>query len=71
VLAIALKPSDDGKATIVRLFGASGKDRQALLHWAGPHRRIALSDLSEDPLQPVEGAIPVAGWDVVTVRAES
>lgn len=71
VLAIALKPSDDGNATIVRLFGASGKDRQAQLHWAEPHRRIALSDLSENPLQPIEGAIPVAGWGVVTVRAES
>jgi alpha-mannosidase len=71
VLAVALKPSDDGKATIVRLFGASGKDRQAQLHWAGPRRRVALSDLSENPLQPIEGAIPVAGWDLVTLRAES
>ena len=29
VLATALKPSDDGKALIVRLYGASGKDAVA------------------------------------------
>jgi alpha-mannosidase len=71
VLAIGCKPSDDGKAVILRLFGASGENREAQLHWAGQKpRRVWLSDLSENPLRPVEGAIPVAGWDVVTLRAE-
>lgn len=71
VLALALKPSDDGKATIVRLFGASGEDRRTRLHWMdGSRRRAWLSNLSEDAIAPVEGEIPVAGWDLVTVRAE-
>jgi len=71
VLAIALKPSDDGKALIVRLFGASGQDRQARFHWVTPAlRKLWLSDLSQDAIRPIEGAIPVAGWDVVTVRVE-
>lgn len=70
VVAIALKPSDDGQALIVRLFGASGEDRQAQLHWPTSSPRVWLSDLSENAIKPVEGAIPVAGWDVVTLRAE-
>lgn len=71
VLVIALKPADDGKGTIVRLFGASGEDRQARLHWtAAPHRRMWRSDLSEDPIEKIDSEIPVAAWDVVMVRAE-
>jgi len=34
VLVTALKPSDDNKAYIVRLFGASGHDRKAKLTWS-------------------------------------
>lgn len=71
VLAIALKPSDDGQALILRLFGASGEDRQAQLHWFGLDRRVSISDLSENPLKPIVGAVPVSGWDVVTLRVEA
>lgn len=71
VLALALKPSDDGRGLIVRLFGASGEDRNAQLHWSEPaHRRIWLSDLSEVPIKAIGQEIPVAGWDLVTLRAE-
>ena len=37
-LALALKPSEDGQAWIVRLFGASGEARQAKLTWSFRHR---------------------------------
>jgi len=71
VLALALKPSDDGNALMVRLFGASGQDRNALLHWSSASpKRLWLSDLSEAPLKLIEREIPVAGWDLVTLRAE-
>jgi alpha-mannosidase len=47
-VALALKPSDDGATWIVRLFGASGEERQASLHWSKPVQpRLWLSDLSE------------------------
>ena len=39
VLVTALKPSDDGKAIIVRLYGASGKDAVAKLAWSSPRRK--------------------------------
>jgi alpha-mannosidase len=71
VLAIALKPSEDGKATIIRLFGASGEDRKAQLHWSPPaHRRVWRSDLSERAIEQLAGEIPVAEWGVVTLRME-
>lgn len=71
VLALSLKPSDDGNALMIRLFGASGQDRNALLHWSSdPPKQLWLSDLSEAALKPVEREVPVAGWDLVTLRAE-
>jgi hypothetical protein len=71
VLVIALKPSDDGKATIIRLFGASGENRKARLRWSSPVQpRIWRSDLSERTIEPMAGEIPVDGWDVVILRAE-
>lgn len=69
VLVTALKRSDDGRAWIVRLFGASGRDRQARLTWSQPHA-ISFSDTSENPGAPAGDSIPVAGWDLVTLRAE-
>jgi len=72
VLALALKPSDDGAAWMVRLFGASGEDKRAKLSWSAknaPHMWI--SDTTERAIEPVEGdAVAVAGWDVVTLRVE-
>ena len=71
VLALALKPSEDGNAWIVRLFGASGEDRTATLRWSQPTPpRIWLSDLSEKPIKALDGEIAVAAWDLVTVRVD-
>jgi len=74
VLAIAFKPSEDGKALILRLFGASGEDRKARLHWANSavksSPRMWLSDLSELPLTALGQEIAVPALDLVTVRIE-
>jgi alpha-mannosidase len=71
VLALTLKPSDDDKALIVRLFGASGEDRIARLHWSAPTpSQLWLSDVTEKPIKKVDREIAVAGWDLVTVRAD-
>ena len=71
VLALALKSSDDGKAWIVRLFGASGEARKAKLRWsAATQPKLWLSDLSEKQIEPISREISVAGWDLVTVRAD-
>jgi hypothetical protein len=71
VLALACKESADGKAWMVRLFGAAGEDRKAKLSWAGHAApRVWRSDLSEQPLEPAAAEIPVAGWELVTLRVE-
>jgi alpha-mannosidase len=67
----ALKPSDDGKGWIVRLFGASGMTEQVKLAWAKPApKQVWLSDTSEQPRQAVEGTVEVPGWGIVRLRAE-
>jgi hypothetical protein len=71
VLIEDIKCADDGKGWIVRLFGASGKDRQAKLTWASPApAKTSLSDLAEQPGKPIGSSVDVPGWGLVTLRAE-
>ena len=71
VLVNALKPSDDGKAIIVRLYGVSGKDAVAKLTWSQPEpKTVWLSDASEQPLKVAPESIEVPAWGGVTLRAE-
>jgi alpha-mannosidase len=71
VLLTELKPSDDGKAWIVRLFGASAEEAAARLTWSSQNiGKTFLSNLAEEPLRAIDGEIPVAGWDLVTLRVE-
>jgi hypothetical protein len=71
VLITALKPSDDGQAWIVHLYGASGTAVKVGLSWSRPGpKRIWWSDTSERPLREVGGLVDVPAWGVVTLRAE-
>jgi hypothetical protein len=71
LLAPSLKPSEDGKAVLLRLFGASGKAVKATLRWAEPAPKgVSLSDRSERPGAAVTGPIDVPAWSIVTLRAE-
>ncbi len=71
VLVTALKPSDDGKAIIVRLFGASEKARTAKLDWGTkPEKRMFLSDTSERAGELVGSRVPVPAGGLVSLRVE-
>jgi alpha-mannosidase len=71
VLVTAFKPSDDGKAWIVRLFGASGEDREAELRWSDPApAAVWRSDTGERRGEKAPGRVKVPGWGLVTLRAE-
>jgi hypothetical protein len=71
VMVTGLKPSDDGKAIIVRLLGTSEPAVDAKLTWAPPApTRIWLSDTSEQPRQEIAGEVQVPAWGLVTLRAE-
>lgn len=71
VLVSAVKPSDDGRAVIVRLFGASDRTREARLKWHGPSATgIYLSNTGEHRGEPVTGPIRVPAQELVSVRVE-
>jgi len=71
VLVAGFKPSDDGKASIVRLFGASGKDERVRLEWSKPApQEVWLSDTSEKQKGKMGDTIEVPAWGIVTLRAE-
>jgi alpha-mannosidase len=71
VVVTAFKPSDDGNAWIVRLFGASGKTEKVKLSWSKPApQQVWLSDTSEQPREITGPAVEVPGWGIVTLRAE-
>ena len=72
VLVQSLKPSDDGKAWIVRLLSSSSEACQATLTWSSGARagKTWISNLAEEPLHAAEAAIPVAGRQLLTVRVE-
>ncbi|MGO8675248.1 MAG: polysaccharide lyase family protein [Limisphaerales bacterium] len=69
VVLTAFKPSEDGKAWILRLYGASGQDQIARLVWTKPVS-VSYSDVVELPGQPAPERIPVPAWSLVTLRAE-
>jgi alpha-mannosidase len=71
VLVAAFKPSDDGRAWIIRFFGASGEACSARLHWRKPApATVCLSDVSEKAGEKITGPVPVPGYGLVTLRAE-
>jgi alpha-mannosidase len=71
VLVTALKPSDDGRALIVRLFGASTTSESATLKWDGVQpKAVFLSDTSERPGQKIDDRIEVPAGGLVSLRAE-
>lgn len=71
VVVTGFKPSDDGRALIVRLYGASDRSHRARLTWSEPvPTGLTLSDLGERPGKAIRGAIEVPAQGVVTVRAE-
>jgi alpha-mannosidase len=71
IIVTALKPSDDGKALIVRLFGASAKARSANLKWGGSKpKAVFLSDTSERPGKRIGSRIEVPASGLVSLRAE-
>ena len=72
VVVTAFKPSDDGKAWIVRLFGASGKTEKVKLAWAKPAPQAGLAQRHQRAAAREGGrfAVEVPGWGIVTLRAE-
>ena len=71
LLVTGLKPCDDGKGVLVRLWEACGRDTQAKIEWSAPApQQVWISDLSELPREKSDGLVSVPAWSVVTLRAD-
>lgn len=71
VVVTALKPADDGKGRVVRLFNASDAAVSARVKWtAGSPAKLWLSDNSERPVQAAGNEVSFPPWGLVTLRAE-
>jgi alpha-mannosidase len=71
VLVTGLKPTDDRKGWIIRLFAATAKDQKVKLQWGERiPKKVCLSDTTESPGEKVGSSVSVPGFGVVTLRAE-
>jgi alpha-mannosidase len=69
VIVTAFKPSEDGKAWIVRLFNAGGRPEKTTLTWAKPApKTVWLSNLAEEKTSKITGPIEIAAYEIVTLR---
>lgn len=72
VLLQECKRSADGKAWIVRLFGAAGENRKTSLTSTDDTRiKIWRSDLQEQPIESLGTQVEMAAWELVTLRIEA
>ena len=70
IIATAFKPSDDGKAVVVRLFNPTGEAQGARLHWSRPVRHSWLSSACEEQGAEAPATISVPKLGLVTLRVE-
>jgi alpha-mannosidase len=70
VVVTSLKPARDGKATMIRLFAASGRSEKFSLNSSEP-RQIYRSDPQESRDTQVRGPIDLPAYGVITLRVES
>jgi hypothetical protein len=71
VVIASMKPSNDGKAIVLRLYEVGGKDAAVNLKWQGHGPKATwLSNVAEEPVTAVNGPIAVPANDVISVRVE-
>lgn len=71
VLITSLRPSDDRRAVLVRLYGASGQTRKVKLTWRkGAVKTVHYTDLREIPLAKTNAEVTVPANGVISLRAE-
>ena len=70
IIVSALKPSDDGKALIVRLYNPTGVTQTTKLDWNRPVRQVWLSSAREEQGGAAPAEIPVPQLGTATLRVE-
>ncbi|MGB2806820.1 MAG: glycosyl hydrolase-related protein, partial [Sedimentisphaerales bacterium] len=71
VIVTAFKPSEDGRAWIVRLFNTDNRPVRAKIMW-GKHapKNVWLSNFAEEQVSRVTEPINMAGYEIVTLRVK-
>jgi hypothetical protein len=70
IIVTSVRPSRDGKAFIVRLFNTTEDSRTVSLNWGKPMGAAWISNPMEDALSQAPAAIPMAKYEMVTLRVE-
>ncbi|HUT90075.1 MAG TPA: discoidin domain-containing protein [Thermoguttaceae bacterium] len=71
VIVSSLKPSEDRKAWMVRLFNTADTEARATISWNPPApKRVSISSPSEEPGPELADPIDLPGYGIVTLRAE-
>jgi hypothetical protein len=66
-----MKPGNDCKAMILRLYNPTGKDLAVNLTWAAPTpRAVFVSNLAEEPVVKLDGPLAITAGSVITLRVE-
>jgi hypothetical protein len=69
VIVTAFKPSEDGKAWVVRLFNTSDRPEKAGLIWTKPApKTVWLSNLAEEQVATTSGPVAMAAYEFLTLR---
>jgi len=69
VIVTAFKPSEDGKARIIRLYNAGAQTLNAKVIWAEPAPdAVWVSNLAEEQVSKLDGPIKMAPYEFVTLR---
>jgi hypothetical protein len=69
VIVTAFKPSEDGKAWVVRLFNTADRPEKAKLIWTKPApKTVWLSNLAEDQVAKITGPVEMAAYEFLTLR---
>jgi alpha-mannosidase len=70
VILTAFKPSDDGKALIIRLWNPTDHPQTARLNWKQPVQHVWLSSAREEQGAAAPESISLAKFDLATLRVE-
>ncbi len=72
VILTSLKTSQDGQASIIRLFNTSGSPQQVILNWTGDQKPTAIykSSPHEEKGLLTGNRLEMLAWEIVTLRCE-
>ena len=66
----SLKPTDDGKALMVRLFNAGSAAEEVIMDLGSAYKDVYLSNLFEEKIKKIKGPFKMPAFGIVTLLVE-